>query len=78
MDWLLGNYQIIFTAFVAIFTAFKWLSGIKFINFGKEAVDVYAKFDEFDKDGKWVEEEYTKFGKEVVEMVKSGKGLLKK
>jgi len=78
MEFLLNNYDIIVTALVALFTAFKWFAGLKFINFGKETIDVYAKYDEYEKDGIWDEEEYKKFGKEVVEMVKSGKLLFKK
>ena len=78
MEFLLSNYEIIVTAIIAIFTAFKWLAGIKYINFGKEAVDVYAKYNEYGKDGVWDDNEYLNLGKEVVEMVESGKGLIKK
>lgn len=78
MDWIINNYQIIIAAIIAIFTTLKWVTAIKFVNFAEKALDTYADYDKFEKDGKWVDEEYTEFGKDVVEMIHGGKGLLKK
>ena len=76
MDFLINNYEVIIAAIIALFTAFKWVVGIKYVDFAKELIDVYAKYDEYQKDG-WTDDEYKKMGKEFVEMVQSGKGLLK-
>ena len=75
--FLIDNYEIIIAAIVALFTAFKWVVGIKYVNFAKEAIDVYAKYDEYKKDG-WTDEEDRLFGVEVREAIESGKGLFKK
>jgi len=77
MEFLFEHYITIIAALTAVFTAFKWLIGIKFVNFSKESIDVYVKYDEFQKDG-WTDEEDRMFGKEVREAIESGKLLVKK
>jgi hypothetical protein len=78
MDFLFDNWEIIVAGIVAVFTAFKWISAIKYVTLAKETGDIYIKYQEGAENGVWEDSEYSALGKEVVEAIEAGKNAFQK